>query len=226
MSAILRMARGVSTSGAVLTHARCVSGSAVHWAKGAGKGAKKTDAVAADGGASTGSMSTTHCTGLNILKDGEDPELMPDDQYPDWLWTILDPEKGNIAMKTLGELEKELEAEEAAMQPAEKAEEARKKIQAVEKKMSATEAVKEGLRAEKKMLEEEEKEDEAAKQAALSALEISQNEALAHQQRQQSQQSQHELEDDDEEEEENNIMLGIEIIKQKEGETSGTYRCA
>ena len=114
MSAILRMARGVSTSGAVLTHARCVSGSAVHWAKGAGKGAKKTDAVAADGGASTGSMSTTHCTGLNILKDGEDPELMPDDQYPDWLWTILDPEKGNIAMKTLGELEKELEAAKKA----------------------------------------------------------------------------------------------------------------
>ena len=104
------MARGVSTSGAVLTHARYVSGSAVHWAKGAGKGAKKTDAVAADGGASTGSMSTTHCTGLNILKDGKDPELMPDDQYPDWLWTILDPEKGNIAMKTLGELEKEMEA--------------------------------------------------------------------------------------------------------------------
>mmetsp|Transcript_2973 Transcript_2973/g.12174 ORF Transcript_2973/g.12174 Transcript_2973/m.12174 type:complete len:151 (-) Transcript_2973:877-1329(-) len=114
MSAILRMARGVSTSGAVVTHARCVSGSAVHWAKGAGKGAKKTDAVAADGGASTGSMSTTHCTGLNILKDGKDPELMPDDQYPDWLWTILDPEKGNIAMKTLGELEKELEAAKKA----------------------------------------------------------------------------------------------------------------
>ena len=114
MSAILRMARGVSTSGAVLTHARYVSGSAVHWAKGAGKGAKKTDAVAADGGASTGSMSTTHCTGLNILKEGEDPELMPDDQYPDWLWTILDPEKGNIAMKTLGELEKELEAAKKA----------------------------------------------------------------------------------------------------------------
>lgn len=114
MSAILRMARGASTSGAVLTHARCVSGSAVHWAKGAGKGAKKTDAVAADGGASTGSMSTTHCTGLNILKDGKDPELMPDDQYPDWLWTILDPEKGNIAMKTLGELEKELVAAKKA----------------------------------------------------------------------------------------------------------------
>ena len=114
MSAILRMARGASTSGAVLTHARCVSGSAVHWAKGAGKGAKKTDAVAADGGASTGSMSTTHCTGLNILKDGKDPEFMPDDQYPDWLWTILDPEKGNIAMKTLGELEKELEAAKKA----------------------------------------------------------------------------------------------------------------
>ena len=113
MSAILRMARGASTSGAVLTHARCVSGSAVHWAK-EKKGAKKTDAVAADGGASTGSMSTTHCTGLNILKDGKDPEFMPDDQYPDWLWTIIDPEKGNIAMKTLGELEKELEAAKKA----------------------------------------------------------------------------------------------------------------
>ena len=75
-------------------------------------------------------------------------------------------------------------------------------------------------------MEEAKSRAEAAKQAALSALEISQNEALAHQQRQQSQQSQHELEDDDEEEEENNIMLGIEIIKQKEGETSGTYRCA
>ena len=74
-------------------------------------------------------------------------------------------------------------------------------------------------------VEEAKSRAEAAKQAALSALEISQNEALAHQQRQQSQQSQHELEDDDEEEE-NNIMLGIEIIKQKEGETSGTYRCA
>ena len=104
MSAILRMARGVSTSGAVLTHARYVSGSAVHWAKGAGKGAKKTDAVAADGGASTGSMSTTHCTGLNILKDGKDPELMPDDQYPDWLWTLLDEPK------SLTDLEKEVAA--------------------------------------------------------------------------------------------------------------------
>ena len=40
--------------------------------------------------------------------------MMPDDQYPDWLWTILDPEKGNIAMKTLGELEKELEAAKKA----------------------------------------------------------------------------------------------------------------
>ena len=72
-------------------------------------------------------------------------------------------------------------------------------------------------------MEEAKSRAEAAKQAALSALEISQNEALAHQQRQQSQLV---LEDDDEEEEENNIMLGIEIIKQKEGETSGTYRCA
>ena len=48
------------------------------------------------------------------MKDGKDPELMADDQYPDWLWTLLDTEKGTIAMKTLGELEKELEAAKKA----------------------------------------------------------------------------------------------------------------
>ena len=115
MSAILRMARGASTSGAILTHARCVSGSASHWAKGAAKGGAKAKAAdAGDEASSSSSLSTTHCTGLNILKDGKDPELMPDDQYPDWLWTLLDPEKGTIAMKTLGELEKELEAAKKA----------------------------------------------------------------------------------------------------------------
>ena len=115
MSAILRMARGESTSGAILTHARCVSGSASHWAMGAAKGgAKAAAADAGDEGASSTSASTTHCTGLNILKDGKDSELMTDDQYPDWLWTLLDPEKGTIAMKTLGELEKELEAAKKA----------------------------------------------------------------------------------------------------------------
>lgn len=28
-------------------------------------------------------------TGLSVLKDQPDPVALPDDQYPDWLWTIL-----------------------------------------------------------------------------------------------------------------------------------------
>lgn len=30
------------------------------------------------------SMSKEVCTGLNILKKGQDPPLRPDDQLPDW----------------------------------------------------------------------------------------------------------------------------------------------
>jgi len=32
-------------------------------------------------------------TGLSILKDQPDPVALPDDQYPSWLWTILDSER-------------------------------------------------------------------------------------------------------------------------------------
>lgn len=28
-------------------------------------------------------------TGLSVLKDQPDPVALPDDQYPDWLWTLL-----------------------------------------------------------------------------------------------------------------------------------------
>lgn len=28
--------------------------------------------------------------GANILKDGVDPKVMPDADYPDWLWRLLD----------------------------------------------------------------------------------------------------------------------------------------
>jgi large subunit ribosomal protein L54 len=28
-------------------------------------------------------------TGLSTLKDQPDPVALPDDQYPDWLWTLL-----------------------------------------------------------------------------------------------------------------------------------------
>ncbi|KAF3774684.1 hypothetical protein EJ110_NYTH52552 [Nymphaea thermarum] len=28
--------------------------------------------------------------GANILKDGADPKILPDSEYPDWLWHLLD----------------------------------------------------------------------------------------------------------------------------------------
>ncbi|CBK22017.2 uncharacterized protein [Blastocystis hominis] len=28
---------------------------------------------------------------INIYVDGKDPEVLPDDQYPEWLWHMLDP---------------------------------------------------------------------------------------------------------------------------------------
>jgi large subunit ribosomal protein L54 len=28
-------------------------------------------------------------TGLSVMKDQPDPVALPDDQYPDWLWTLL-----------------------------------------------------------------------------------------------------------------------------------------
>ncbi|KAJ3149585.1 39S ribosomal protein L37, mitochondrial [Geranomyces variabilis] len=31
--------------------------------------------------------------GINILKDGKDPVAMADNQYPDWLWALLEPKK-------------------------------------------------------------------------------------------------------------------------------------
>ncbi|ESP05508.1 hypothetical protein LOTGIDRAFT_102989, partial [Lottia gigantea] len=30
----------------------------------------------------------TKCCGANIYVDGTDPDLKPDSEYPDWLWTL------------------------------------------------------------------------------------------------------------------------------------------
>ncbi|RXK36306.1 hypothetical protein M231_06442 [Tremella mesenterica] len=35
----------------------------------------------------------TKLTGLAVLKDQPDPVALPDDQYPDWLWTVLDKDE-------------------------------------------------------------------------------------------------------------------------------------
>lgn len=38
-------------------------------------------------------MSKEVVTGLNILKKGQDPPLRPDDQLPEWLWQLAQPDK-------------------------------------------------------------------------------------------------------------------------------------
>jgi large subunit ribosomal protein L54 len=35
----------------------------------------------------------TVLTGLSVIKDQPDPIALPDDQYPAWLWTVLDDNK-------------------------------------------------------------------------------------------------------------------------------------
>ncbi|KAJ8750078.1 hypothetical protein K2173_013993 [Erythroxylum novogranatense] len=35
-------------------------------------------------------VKSTTVVGANILKDGADPKVLPDSEYPDWLWHLLD----------------------------------------------------------------------------------------------------------------------------------------
>lgn len=105
MAALLRIASEASTSTGGLfssllaIQTRSFRGSAAMFAKAKSKGGGK----GGDGGGDTG-MSLTHCTGLNYKKGGSDPELGPDENYPEWLWTLLEPKK------TLTQLEKEVAA--------------------------------------------------------------------------------------------------------------------
>jgi len=36
-------------------------------------------------------LNMTVCQGLNIYNSGEDPKIQDKLQYPEWLWTLLDP---------------------------------------------------------------------------------------------------------------------------------------
>lgn len=38
-------------------------------------------------------MSKDVLTGLNITKGGSDPPLKPDEEYPEWLWELAQPER-------------------------------------------------------------------------------------------------------------------------------------
>lgn len=50
------------------------------------------------------SLSKDTASGINLLKKGSDPQLKADEEYPEWLWMLVQPEK------TLGELKRADEA--------------------------------------------------------------------------------------------------------------------
>ena len=84
--------------------ARSFHGGAALCAKAKDKASAGGGGGGGGGGHGEGGMSSTHCTGLNYKKGGSDPELGPDEAYPDWLWKLAEPKK------TLTELEKEVAA--------------------------------------------------------------------------------------------------------------------
>eukprot|EP00123_Amoebidium_parasiticum_P012630 comp21486_c0_seq1/m.29759 comp21486_c0_seq1/g.29759 ORF comp21486_c0_seq1/g.29759 comp21486_c0_seq1/m.29759 type:complete len:114 (-) comp21486_c0_seq1:124-465(-) len=63
-------------------------------AKGA-PAAKKKAGKDAGGGKPTvvANFNPAVCNGANIYVGGEDPPLRPNEEYPDWLWTLLDEPK-------------------------------------------------------------------------------------------------------------------------------------
>lgn len=65
-------------------------------AKKGGKGG-----AAADAPKSTLSkeIKSTTVFGANILKDGADPKILPDSEYPDWLWHLLDKRPALSALR-------------------------------------------------------------------------------------------------------------------------------
>ena len=56
-------------------------------ARGLAKKAKKGDAASPLKQAAEAPSSSV-VVGLNILKEGQDPELRPDSEYPEWIWTL------------------------------------------------------------------------------------------------------------------------------------------
>lgn len=54
------------------------------------KGGKGGAADAPKASALSKELKSTTVFGANILKDGADPKISPDSNYPDWLWHLLD----------------------------------------------------------------------------------------------------------------------------------------
>lgn len=64
------------------------------FAAGGAKAKKGSKGGAASDGPKASSLTkevkSTTVYGANILKEGQDPKILPDSEYPDWLWHLLD----------------------------------------------------------------------------------------------------------------------------------------
>ncbi|XP_028763144.1 54S ribosomal protein L37, mitochondrial-like [Neltuma alba] len=82
-----RLVRGILVSKeavGVASHRTFATGKA----KKGSKGGAATDAPKAS--TLSKEVKSTTVVGANILKDGADPKILPDSEYPDWLWHLLD----------------------------------------------------------------------------------------------------------------------------------------
>ena len=68
-------------------------------ARGLAKKAKKGEAAVPARQAAEAPSSPV-VIGLNILKEGQDPELRPDSEYPEWVWTLHQERPTLQALKT------------------------------------------------------------------------------------------------------------------------------
>ncbi|WCJ27510.1 Mitochondrial ribosomal protein L37 [Euphorbia peplus] len=87
MYQIKSLSRFVTSKDAVMVAGRRT------FAAAAGGKAKKGKGGSADSPKTstlTKEVKSTTVVGANILKDGADPKVLPDSEYPDWLWHLLD----------------------------------------------------------------------------------------------------------------------------------------
>lgn len=82
-----RLARGILVNKEAVGFA-CHRTFATGKAKKGSKGGAAADAPKAS--ILSNEVKATTVVGANILKEGADPKTLPDSEYPDWLWHLLD----------------------------------------------------------------------------------------------------------------------------------------
>jgi|EP00908_Phaeocystis_cordata_P000467 hypothetical protein len=77
------------------------------------KKAKKGDEAAKPARRAADASTSSTVAGLNILKDGQEVELKPDEEYPEWVWKLHEPRP------TLQQLRARHEADPESLTPLE-----------------------------------------------------------------------------------------------------------